>query len=122
MLRYLHQLIELQQQAISQLASPAVAGFELADALGQLRRLVRPGSLVFIISDFQSLDQQALRHLQAIRLHNEVRICHITDPLERALPVSASGMAAADPAGAGFYPTDCCNNSINNNNCKPANS
>lgn len=98
-LRYLHQLIELQQQAISQLASPAVAGFELADALGQLRRLVRPGSLVFIISDFQSLDQQALRHLQAIRLHNEVRICHITDPLERALPVSASGIAAVS-AGA----------------------
>ncbi len=100
-LRYLHQLIELQQQAILQLASPAVAGFELADALGQIRRLVRPGSLVFIISDFQSVNEQALRHLQAIRLHNEVRICHITDPLEHALPISASGVAAVS---AGIAP------------------
>jgi len=116
-LRYLHQLIELQHQAITQLSAPpapgtapgtvpgTMANVQLADALGQLRRLVRPGSLVFVISDFQQLNEQALRHLQAIRLHNEVRICQITDPLELALPASATGIASVS-AGAEPIPLD----------------
>jgi len=91
-LRYLHQLIELQQTAMHPI--PTAPGYQLADALGQLRRLVRPGSLVFIISDFQQLHEQGLRHLQAMRLHNEIRMCQIIDPLELALPISAAGLAS----------------------------
>jgi uncharacterized protein (DUF58 family) len=98
-LRYLHQLIALQQTALQQLDAPPNGGIQLADALGQLRRLVRPGSLVFVISDFQQCNEQALRHLQAIRVHNEVRICQISDPLELQLPKAATGMAAVS-AGA----------------------
>lgn len=98
-LRYLHQLIALQQAALQQLPTSSEQEFQLADALGQLRRLVRPGSLVFLISDFQRCDEQALRHIQAIRLHNEVRICQINDPLDLQLPLTASGVAAVH-AGA----------------------
>jgi uncharacterized protein (DUF58 family) len=101
-LRYLHQLIELQQQSLSwvqqQMQHPVpvpadIKTIDLATALGQLRRLARPGSLLFIISDFQQLDATCLRHLQALRLHNEIRICQISDPLEQQLPVYASGIA-----------------------------
>ncbi|MBU2279722.1 MAG: DUF58 domain-containing protein [Gammaproteobacteria bacterium] len=97
-LRYLHQLIELQQQSLHsvqqhQRFSTPENTIDLATALGQLRRLARPGSLLFIISDFQQLDANCLRHLQAMRLHNEIRICQINDPLEQQLPASASGVA-----------------------------
>ncbi|MBU2426907.1 MAG: DUF58 domain-containing protein [Gammaproteobacteria bacterium] len=101
-LRYLHQLIELQQQSLHSVQqqmqqhqpfSTPVNTIDLATALGQLRRLARPGSLLFIISDFQQLDANCLRHLQAMRLHNEIRICQISDPLEQQLPASASGLA-----------------------------
>jgi uncharacterized protein (DUF58 family) len=104
-LRYLHQLIELQQQSLqwvrqqtsgdnqSNAAEALTNNIDLASALGQLRRLARPGSLLFVISDFQQLDATCLRHLQALRLHNEIRICHITDPLEVQLPRHAAGVA-----------------------------
>jgi uncharacterized protein (DUF58 family) len=101
-LRYLHQLIELQQQSLQwvqqqaqqpAMLSPDAKTIDLATALGQLRRLARPGSLLFIISDFQQLDANCLRHLQALRLHNEIRICQISDPLEQQLPAYASGIA-----------------------------
>jgi uncharacterized protein (DUF58 family) len=101
-LRYLHQLIELQQQSLQwvqqQIQQPTATlpeskTIDLATALGQLRRLARPGSLLFIISDFQQLDATCLRHLQALRLHNEIRICQISDPLEQQLPAHASGIA-----------------------------
>ncbi len=69
-------------------------GLNLSQALGQQRRLSRPGSLVYILSDFQDLDQQALRHIRAISQHNEVHCCMISDPLERAIPDAARGSAA----------------------------
>lgn len=93
-LRYLHQLTELQQQALALLNQSATPQSQnLALALGQLRRLARPGSLVFVISDFQQLDESCLRHLRALSLHNEVRICQLDDPLEQSIPAQASGMA-----------------------------
>lgn len=95
-LRYLHQLTELQQQALGLVqhsAEQPMTQHNLAQALGQLRRLARPGSLLFIISDFQQLDDTCLRHLRALSLHNEVRICQLDDPLEQHLPGQAHGLA-----------------------------
>ncbi|HAW94187.1 TPA: DUF58 domain-containing protein [Candidatus Azambacteria bacterium] len=69
-------------------------GLTLTQALGQQRRLSRPGSLVYILSDFNQLDEQALRHIRAISQHNEVTCCQISDPLELAIPHAASGIAA----------------------------
>lgn len=87
-LRYLHQLIELQKTN-----QPEPQQQTLANALGQLRRLARPGSLLFVISDFSQLDEQCLRHLQAMRQHNEIRLCQLFDPLEREVPQTARGNA-----------------------------
>jgi uncharacterized protein (DUF58 family) len=87
-LRYLHQLIELQQQQ-----QGSTEQYCLADALGQLRRLARPGSLIFVISDFSQLNEQCLRHLQAMRMHNEIRLCELFDPLELKAPKQCHGEA-----------------------------
>lgn len=96
-LRYLQQMIELNRQASANSAAPlsnssgTSTAASLSLACGQLRRLVRPGSLVYLISDFSTLDQVVLRHLQSMRQHNEIRLCHLLDPLDLQLPAQASG-------------------------------
>ncbi|WP_051685689.1 DUF58 domain-containing protein [Rheinheimera texasensis] len=86
-LRYLQQLLELGIPA----KAPATTQYSLAEAVGQLRRLVRPGSLIYIISDFFALDGNVMRHLQSMRQHNEIRLCQILDPLEQQLPMQVQG-------------------------------
>lgn len=87
-LRYLQALQQCHQSAAGS------NGLSLSQALGQQRRLSRPGSLVYILSDFNQLDEQALRHIRAISQHNEVTCCQISDPLELAIPQVARGVAA----------------------------
>ncbi len=83
-------------QALQQCHQPSTVnnGLSLSQALGQQRRLSRPGSLVYILSDFNRLDEQAMRHIRAIGQHNEVTCCQLTDPLELAIPGNAQGVAA----------------------------
>lgn len=87
-LHYFHALTEIHQQQHSG------RGLELATALGQLRRLIRPGSLVFVLSDFTGFNDDCLRHLRVIRQHNEITCCQLTDPLEQQLPANSYGLAA----------------------------
>ena len=58
----------------------------LNDALLRLRRVARPGSLVFILSDFYAIDADTRRHLQQLRRHNDVIACQIIDILEMTPP------------------------------------
>jgi len=57
-----------------------------ADALGHLRRLARPGSLMLIVGDFQHMDEDVRRHLARLARHGEMAAIHLFDPLERELP------------------------------------
>jgi uncharacterized protein (DUF58 family) len=57
-----------------------------ARALARLRRIARPGSLVFLLSDFRGLDEHAGSHIVRISRHCEVVMICIHDPLERELP------------------------------------
>jgi uncharacterized protein (DUF58 family) len=108
-LRYFHVLTELHhnsnsysQQQTAQTAQTGnnsepeseQYGSQFVSALSALRRLVHPGSLVYILSDFSQFNADALRHIRAIRQHNEVTCCAITDPLELSLPPGSSGIAA----------------------------
>jgi len=56
------------------------------NALARLRRVTKPGSLIFLISDFRNLGPQAESHLAQLSRHNDVVLFHIHDPLEQALP------------------------------------
>jgi len=58
----------------------------LSVALERVRHAVRPGSLVIIISDFFSLDEDCNRHLSRLRQHNDVIGCQILDVAEHRLP------------------------------------
>jgi uncharacterized protein (DUF58 family) len=55
-------------------------------ALARLRRVARPGSLIFLFSDFRNLGPQTESHLAQLGRHNDVVLFHIYDPLEAELP------------------------------------
>lgn len=57
-------------------------------ALGRLRRVAKPGSLIFLFSDFRNLGEQAESHLIHLARHNDLVMFYIHDPLEEKLPVA----------------------------------
>lgn len=57
-----------------------------SEALLRLRRVTRPGSILVLISDFYTLDNEAERHLSRLRAQNEILAYHICDPLELSPP------------------------------------
>lgn len=83
------------------------------DAVIRLRRVVRPGSLVFLLSDFANLDTVAEANLKQIARHNELMLMLIYDEIERELPPPGSYrlsdgeeefvLDAADPNYRDFY-------------------
>lgn len=66
----------------------------LSANLSRLRVLAKPGSLVYVISDFYSLDEDGLNSLSQIARHCELVCCQVTDPLEHSLPLSATKLVA----------------------------
>lgn len=67
------------------LGEPAEPG-ALNAALLRLRRLVRPGSLVILISDFYGLGDDSAPQLLYLRRHNDLVAVRVLDPLEQAAP------------------------------------
>ena len=55
-------------------------------ALNRLRRVARPGSLIFLISDFRHMDNDMQSSLAQLTRHNDVVLLFISDPLEASLP------------------------------------
>lgn len=58
----------------------------LSDALTRLRRVVRPGSIVVLISDFYTMDAESEKQLLRLRASNDVLAYHIYDPIEQTPP------------------------------------
>lgn len=58
----------------------------LSAALERVRHAVRPGSLVVVLSDFFTLDEDCNRHLSRLRQHNDVIGCQVLDAAEYQLP------------------------------------
>jgi uncharacterized protein (DUF58 family) len=71
-------------QAVGE-AMPAEPG-GLGDALVRLRRVARPGSLVFLLSDFYRMDADTGRHLSQLARHNDLLAVQLLDALELAPP------------------------------------
>lgn len=57
-----------------------------SDALVRLRRVVKPGSILVLISDFYSMDGECEKHLKRLRYHNDILAYHICDRVELAPP------------------------------------
>ena len=59
---------------------------QLSDALIRLRRVVRPGSILVLLSDFYCMDSECEQQLNRLRSHNDVLAYHICDSIELAPP------------------------------------
>ena len=60
-----------------------------ADMLANLRRIARPGSAIFLVSDFHGADHELAReHLFQLSQHTEITAVCCSDPLEGELPRS----------------------------------
>lgn len=83
-LRLIHALVEQTDPRQGLAARPDPGGFN--QALIRLRRIARPGSLVFLISDFYGLDADTGNHLLHLRDHIDLVALQILDPIEAAPP------------------------------------
>ncbi len=78
-LRFLNALVKPQQSADKH--------FTLSQVLARLNQHARPGSLVYIVSDFRGINDESEVHIAKLARHCEVVLIFIYDPLESSLPV-----------------------------------
>ena len=87
-LQFLTRIAEFNQA----LPNPPDEGSEperpLRYVLEECRRLARPGTALFILSDFHDFDDEAAKVLTGLGRHTEMTLCWITDPLESSLELS----------------------------------
>ena len=58
----------------------------LLDALENIYRITRPGSTIYLVSDFNDIDKVCLQYMQQLSLHNNLTCVFIYDILENQLP------------------------------------
>ena len=57
-----------------------------AASLGRLQQVSKPGSLIFLISDFRNMNELAWSHLSQLGRNADIVLISIHDPLEEQLP------------------------------------
>ena len=91
--RLLRQIVDAADQA-----PPHAPPF---DALSTpLQRLIKPGALVFVLSDFRDLNPTSEADLGRIAMHSQLRAIQIYDPFEETLPALQAPLRVAAPTGA----------------------
>ena len=83
-LRLLQMLANLSPRG----AQPSPEGNPFEEALARLFRHARPGSLVFVFSDFRQLTPAGEASLIRLSRHCDLALAFISDALERQLPVT----------------------------------
>ena len=88
----------LVAEAPRQRAASAPTGVmhTLNDALTRLQRVVKPGSLLFIISDFRSFNADTAATLAQMGQHSDIGLIAVHDPLEAQFPEFEGSAALAD--------------------------
>lgn len=76
---------ELPESPTAQTASGA-----LAKAVARLKRMAKPGSLIFLLSDFREFDDACESDLARLARHNDLTVLFINDPFEAALPAASA--------------------------------
>ncbi len=87
-LRLIHDIHELNHQlADSSSAAKGHAGtLSLATGLEECRRITRPGTAIFIISDFHDFNEAAAKSLSNLGKHADLTLLQVSDKLELELP------------------------------------
>jgi len=77
---------QLTNKASTESTSSELNEDSLANAMQELRRISRPGSSLFLISDFSNWNKNVQKNLHQLARHNEITALFIYDPLETHLP------------------------------------
>lgn len=84
-LDYLHRLSDASTALLSDLGRSTPTQ-SLAELLEETKKIVKPGTSLFIISDFIDIDAACHRHFSELSRHANVTLLSVSDPLEQALP------------------------------------
>ncbi len=106
-LSFIHYLDEYCRQLTSPIAHSSKQSMD--QLLIKLKRVTRPGSAIYIASDFHDLESVNIGRLVKLSQHNQLVFMVISDPLEWHLPVSSS-LLVSD----GNTTCELQNNSANN--------
>lgn len=79
-------LLQFNQSLEGQQESRTSSRQTITQALGGLNQVVRPGSLIFLISDFQHFDDITLQHLSLCSRHSDLIAIQVQDLMEKQLP------------------------------------
>lgn len=97
-LRFIHDIHEfnrglmqptLLQEPSAQQGSQAQTS-SLANSLEECRRITRPGTAIFIISDFHDFNADSAKALSNLGKHADVTLLHVVDELEEQLPFNGA--------------------------------
>ncbi len=83
-------LIQFNQTLSAKSDTAPQSRSSITSAIEGLNQVVKPGSLVFIISDFHGFDDITLQHLSLVAKHSDMIAAHISDPMEQRLPANGS--------------------------------
>ncbi len=59
---------------------------QLSAALSNLRRVITPGSRIFLLSDFHAIDAVIRKQLAVLARHSDLYLVMISDPMEQQFP------------------------------------
>lgn len=94
-MRIIQQLIQQQQQSLASWQQQPRGGSSAEQVwhnlLQRTQQLAKPGTRIYLISDWAAQQPHHGQLLQALQRHCQVQAIQIFDPLERALPQQLSG-------------------------------
>jgi uncharacterized protein (DUF58 family) len=61
---------------------------QLSTALSNLRRVITPGSRIFLLSDFHGIDAVVRKQLAVLARHSDLYLLMISDPMEQQFPAT----------------------------------
>ncbi|KZN61480.1 DUF58 domain-containing protein [Pseudoalteromonas luteoviolacea] len=83
-LAFCHQLCDVHETSLANRDTPLQS--RLNENLRRLKHLAKPGSLIYLISDFSDLNDESFSLLEGLSRHCELIGCQVSDPFEHQLP------------------------------------
>lgn len=94
-LKFIHDLNELNNSLPAAHSHDKTAN-TIANTLEECRRITRPGTAIFIVSDFYDFDDSAAKALSTLGRHSDLTLIQIVDPLEQQLPSGKVAVSNGD--------------------------
>jgi len=88
-LKFIHDIHETNH-ALPQQIDPDQTLKSMAAMIEECRRITRPGTAIFIVSDFHDFDQAAAKSLSTLGRHTDINLFQVIDPVEAQLPIAGN--------------------------------